>query len=92
LDYYPKTLAEVEKITPQVAKEIRNQYLVAYSPLNPALDGTYRKIEVRVTGNGKPNVRYRNGYYASADAQGNLKTPAKSAPPAAKSTPDKKSK
>jgi len=44
LDYYPKNLAEVEKITPQVAKEIRNQYLLGYSPSNSALDGTYRKI------------------------------------------------
>ena len=82
LDYYPKNLAEVEKITPQVAKEIRNQYLIAYTPLNPALDGTYRKIEVKLTGYGKDTPRYRNGYYASADAQGNIKTPApsKSAP------------
>jgi len=88
LDYYPKNLAEVERITPQVAKEIRNQYLIAYSPVNAALDGTYRQIELRLTGFGKPNVRYRNGYYASADAQGNVKTPA----PAAKSTTDKKSK
>ena len=80
LDYYPKNLAEVEKITPQVAKEIRNQYLLGYSPSNSALDGTYRKIEVRVTVPGKPSVRYRNGYYASSDAQGNLKSPAPSSP------------
>jgi VWFA-related protein len=79
LDYYPKNLAEVERITPQVAKEIRNQYLIAYTPLNPALDGTYRKIDIRLTGFGKPNVRYRNGYYAASDAQGNLKA---AAPPA----------
>ena len=92
LDYYPKNLAEVEKITPQVAKEIRSQYLLAYSPLNSALDGTYRKIEVQLTGV-KTRPRYRNGYYASADAQGNLKSPSASAPAApAKSAPDKKSK
>jgi Ca-activated chloride channel homolog len=81
LDYYPKNLAEVEKITPQVAKEIRSQYLLAYTPLNPALDGTYRKIEVKLTGFGKATPRYRNGYYASADAQGNVKAKAP-APPA----------
>ncbi len=69
LDYYPKNLAEVEKITPEVAKEIRSQYLIAYTPLNPALDGTYRKIEVKLSGV-KAAPRYRNGYYASADAQG----------------------
>ena len=75
LDYYPKTLAEVEKITPLVAEEIRKQYLLAYTPSNSALDGSYRKIEVRLSGFGHPNVRYRNGYYATAEAQG------KSAPP-----------
>ncbi len=70
LDYYPKTLAEVERVTPQIADEIRKQYLIGYTPLNSALDGTYRKVEVRLTGFGKPSVRYRNGYYATPDAQG----------------------
>jgi VWFA-related protein len=66
LDYYPKDLSEVEKITPQVAHEIRNQYLLAYSPTNTALDGTYRQIKVTVKG--YTNVRYRNGYYATPAA------------------------
>ena len=68
LDYYPKDLADVERITPQIAHEIRNQYLVAYSPTNPNLDGTFRKIEVRVKGYGNPSVRTRNGYYATEGA------------------------
>lgn len=66
--YYPKDVAEVEKITPQVAHEIRNQYLLAYSPTNPALDGSYRKIEVKVSGFGHANVRTRSGYYATPEA------------------------
>ena len=32
LVYYPKDLAEVEKIALQVAHEIRNQYILAYTP------------------------------------------------------------
>jgi Ca-activated chloride channel homolog len=64
-DYYPKDLAEVEKITPEVAHEIRNQYILAYSPTNPSLDGTYRQIKVKLTGYGNATVRTRNGYYAS---------------------------
>jgi Ca-activated chloride channel homolog len=67
LDYYPKDLAEVERVTPQIAHEIRNQYLVAYSPTNPNLDGTFRKIEVKVRGYGNPSVRTRNGYYATSE-------------------------
>jgi VWFA-related protein len=59
-DYYPKNLAEVDKIAPEVAREIRNQYTMAYSPTNPTLDGTFRKITP-----GRPTVRTRNGYYSS---------------------------
>ncbi len=67
-DYYPKDLTEVEQITPEVAHEIRNQYLVAYSPTNPSLDGTFRQIKVRVLGYEKATVRTRSGYYAAPDA------------------------
>lgn len=67
-DYYPKDLAEVQLITPQVAHEIRNQYLVAYSPTNPALDGSFRQIKVKVLGYEKATVRTRSGYYATPDA------------------------
>ena len=63
MDYYPKDLSEVERITPQVAHEIRNQYLVAYSPTNTALDGTFRRIGVTVKG--YTSVRSRTGYYAT---------------------------
>jgi len=65
LDYYPKDLAEVDKITPEVAHEIRNQYILAYSPTNEAPDGTFRKINVTVKAPGNPTVRTRTGYYAS---------------------------
>jgi VWFA-related protein len=64
-DYYPKDLAEVDKITPEVAREIRNQYTLAYSPTNPTLDGTFRKITVMVNAPGRPTVRTRNGYYSA---------------------------
>jgi len=65
LAYYPKSLSEVESITPQIAHEIRNQYILAYSPLNAALDGTFRQIKVTVKAPGNPTVRTRNGYFAN---------------------------
>jgi len=68
LDYYPKDLPEVERITPQIAHEIRSQYLITYVPTNLTLDGTFRQIKVTVKGFGNPSVRTRNGYYASAVA------------------------
>jgi Ca-activated chloride channel homolog len=65
LAYYPKSLSEVEAITPQIANEIRNQYYLAYSPTNAALDGTFRAIKVTVKAPGNPTVRTRNGYFAN---------------------------
>lgn len=47
----------------QIANELRTQYLLGYTPTNTKLDGTFRKIEVKVrTGNVK--VDARRGYYA----------------------------
>jgi VWFA-related protein len=65
LAYYPKELAEVDEIALTVAHEIRNQYIIAYTPTNPALDGTFRQIHVTVRGPGSPIVRTRTGYYAT---------------------------
>lgn len=65
LDYYPKDLEEIDKITPEVAREIRNQYTLAYTPTNTNLDGTFRKLAVNVNAPGRPTVRSRNGYYAT---------------------------
>jgi Ca-activated chloride channel family protein len=81
LAYFPKSLSEVETITPQIAHEIRNQYILAYTPLNAALDGTFRAIKVTVKAPGNPTVRTRNGYFA---------TPVPPAKPAKPSVPGDK--
>ena len=69
LDYYPSSTSDVQEITPRVAHEIRNQYILGYTSSNPALDGTFRQVKVTVTGFGRPTVRTRNGYYATPTAQ-----------------------
>jgi len=69
LDYYPKSTSDVQEITPRVAHEIRNQYILGYTSSNQALDGTFRQIKVTVTGFGRPTVRTRNGYYATPTAR-----------------------
>lgn len=63
--FFPKELAEVEKIALDVANEIRNQFMISYSPTNPENDGTFRQIKVTVNAPGKPSVRTRTGYYAT---------------------------
>jgi Ca-activated chloride channel homolog len=65
--FFPKDLNEVGKIAQQVARDIRNQYTIEYSPSNTAMDGTFRKIEIKVSAPGNPKVRTRSGYYATQD-------------------------
>ena len=63
--YYPKDVAEIDHIAPQIAHEIRNQYIVTYSPAVQELDGSFRQIRVLVDSPGVANVRTRSGYYAT---------------------------
>jgi VWFA-related protein len=47
----------------RIGDESRSYYLLGYVPSNSARDGKYRKIEVKVRGEGL-TVRARKGYYA----------------------------
>lgn len=67
LSYYPKDVAEVEKLALQVAHEIRNQYILAYTPKVQTLDGGFRQIKVAVNGPNRPVARTRTGYYATPE-------------------------
>jgi Ca-activated chloride channel family protein len=67
LAHYPKEVDEVEEIAVQVAHEIRNQYIIAYSPTEQKLDGSFHRIKVDVKGPNRPTVRTRTGYYATPD-------------------------
>jgi VWFA-related protein len=61
--WFPNDVAEIANITPEIAHEIRNQYILAYTPTNLAADGSFRKIRVDVDVPGVL-VRTRTGYYA----------------------------
>jgi VWFA-related protein len=65
LSFYPKDVGEVQELAGEIARDIRNQYTIAYSPVIQALDGSYRQIKVTVDAPGKPTVRTRSGYYAT---------------------------
>lgn len=47
----------------ELQDEMRSQYAIAYTPTNPAKDGTFRKIEIKTT-NKDWKVQARKGYYA----------------------------
>ena len=65
--FFPKDLSEVDRIAHQVARDIRNQYTIIYSPSNAAMDNTFRQIKITVKAPGNPTVRTRSGYYATPD-------------------------
>ncbi len=65
--WYPGDISEIQRIMPEIAHEIRNQYVMGYVPTNTAQDGSYRKIQVEVNVPGA-TVRTRAGYYARGGA------------------------
>jgi Ca-activated chloride channel homolog len=75
LAFFPEDANDTEAICSQIARDIRNQYTLAYYPSNTAHDGSFRSVQVEVLpphGSGKLNVRTRSGYYASrAPSSGN---------------------
>lgn len=62
--WFPSEVAEVARITPEIAHEIRNQYILGYNPSNAATDGSFRKVRVEVNSPNVVQVRTRSGYYA----------------------------
>ena len=65
--FFPKELSETDRIAQQVARDIRSQYTIQYTPTNQAMDGSYRQIKITVNAPGHPTVRTRSGYYATPD-------------------------
>jgi Ca-activated chloride channel homolog len=68
LAFYPKDVNEVQALAVEVARDIRRQYTIYYTPAIQELDGSYRQIKVTVDAPGKPVVRTRSGYYATPDS------------------------
>jgi VWFA-related protein len=63
------TIDEADATAVDLAREIRQQYTVAYTPVNAALDGSYRKIRVVVRAPEHVSVRTRAGYFATPDTR-----------------------
>jgi Ca-activated chloride channel homolog len=61
--FFPGSVDEVHGITQQVAHDIRNQYILGYTPDESKPPG-YRQVRVELTGKArKYKVRHRPGYY-----------------------------
>jgi Ca-activated chloride channel homolog len=60
-------LNDLPSVSARIGDQLRNQYLIGYSPTNGERDGKYRNIQVRVTPQVQARdlrVYYRRGYYS----------------------------
>lgn len=76
--YFPRHERDLRDAFTQIQRDLREQYLVAYSPRNKTRDGAYRKIEIQII---NPELKeqnlklnYRAGYFAKTAVP---ETPAK---------------
>jgi Ca-activated chloride channel family protein len=69
LAYYPASIDEMGSVALEIARQIRNQYTIAYAPTNQVLDGSYRAIRVTASGPERLAVRTRAGYLATAETR-----------------------
>jgi VWFA-related protein len=69
--FLPESVSDVVPICERIARDIRNQYTIAYVPTNRKQDGTCRVIQVKVEapGHGRLFVRTRAGYYTPLKAK-----------------------
>jgi Ca-activated chloride channel family protein len=62
-----ENLAELPDVAAKIGIELRNQYVLGYTPSNGSRDGKYRRVNVKVVQpRGLPPLRafWRTGYYA----------------------------
>ena len=67
--YQVDNLNELPDVAAKIGVELRNQYILGYSPKNLSRDGKYRRVQVRlVQPHGMPVLRpfWKQGYYAPA--------------------------
>jgi Ca-activated chloride channel homolog len=66
--YFPRNERELRTAFEQIQRDLREQYLVAYSPSNKARDGSFRRIQIEIVDSElraqKLKLNYRPGYFA----------------------------
>ena len=66
--FFPRAAEELRRAFAQIDEELRSQYLVGYSPINAAHDGSYRRIKIEILNpelrKDKVRLLFREGYYA----------------------------
>jgi VWFA-related protein len=78
--FFPKSIEQIDQISAEVARDIRNQYTLGYHSTKPTTEPGFRRVVVTAEGKGmgKLNVRTRTGYFPV------VRVPKKSAKPESK--------
>src|SRR5215216_803957 len=67
--FFPDKNFDLNAAFAEIERELRTQYLIAYSSTNKKRDGAYRKITIEITNpdlrKEKLEIRHRPGYYAN---------------------------
>jgi Ca-activated chloride channel family protein len=67
--FFTGDMVALERSFTRISKELRAQYLVTYNPTNKNYDGTFRKIDVKLSDrHDNMKVRTKRGYKAIADS------------------------
>lgn len=67
--FFTGDMLSLERSFTKIANELRSQYLITYRPTNDRYDGSYRRVEVKLTNSGdKYKLRTKRGYKAIADS------------------------
>jgi Ca-activated chloride channel family protein len=74
--FFPATLKDVDSVAAEVARDIRNQYAIAYHSPQASM-GSYHtvKVEAHASGHGKLTVYTRSGYRSKQSSSGIAQKP-----------------
>jgi VWFA-related protein len=68
--FFPGSLKDIDSVAAEVARDIRNQYAIAYHSPRASVGGYHTvKVEAHAQGHGKLTVYTRSGYLSSRSAR-----------------------
>src|SRR5262249_14433878 len=69
--FFPYHVDDLDQSFQNISDELRNQYSIAYQPLNYVLDERYHKIRIEMPDHKSYQVRAQRGYYARPNQKNN---------------------
>jgi hypothetical protein len=73
--FSPGSLKDIDSVAAEVARDIRNQYAIAYHSARASVDGYHTvKVEAHAQGHSKLTVYTRSGYFSRQSSSPNPKT------------------